>query len=1744
MPFKSSTRILLMALAICTGHTSLVKAQVLNGGINYRADVRQVTGQAAIGGLYLNNNVIFKPHIDEDGLPTYIKINDAQITCYKYGVNFGTFNPPVAQQTMPIIEALDIPENQRYDVSVWAFGKHVLASTQCLYQLDLTPGNPYIDRYDGETGILLNNPKDIPKTKDGYFDRNFSLNLGLTATIRQFWRYKFGTSHTNALDFGTLNNNQTYTHINNNMPRPELPNLDGQDWGYASAKGSPSPEVNYRFTLSAPATVTLSTNNAGTNFNTRVVLSRIVNGNEVQVALNDNISGSNNKSLITATLCDGTYNIYVEGSSGSDYGNFELSVVQQPATISTLTGSITGPSLLPTPRENGNAYVTVTQAPVPLLGATSNAWTWQQNETLSGTPNWVNAEGKNDSVAYLLPETTFPGNSRTLQYRRINNGCNALLATNPSVTVKFVAPNGSISGRVTSKNGQPVKDITIFARKRNASLPGSPQSFIYSAITADDGTYTIPNMYYGDPTLTTSLEFSIWAFKANHGFDFDTLYRTLRNTIPGVDNVNFKDTTVLAISGRTFQECTDCHDEQGAEQTQNCPLDSVEIYRDNSFFARTGLITPPGEFGLYSITVSDPGTYKIEPRYRNQTFSPAFTNVPVVADVSNVNFKNTTTRTISGTLLAGCSDYIGTAVLEFSDILPDDAGGNPRSSCFRKRITTSGATGFYSITLPARKYKVSVVDFTASADVSKLDLLAFFNQLPVDSLIRNITDANATLNLVYQRPPTLDVVGLTPVCTPPATFSIFPQNEERDIVVKAFQGPKAKNCPAADTNLILNTNIQQEDQNEEFVKKTENGEAVFPLKGGTPNIIAPYKKTFNVVFTDRFGRSTTLNREVVVTGLKNNIGSFATVSPEVPLMVLHDPPGDASSSFWETTQSNETAVRFYAAPSGSLNSWAEVKIGASFSAGLGISTETSVWGTIKGSVGVEAKNSTSNETIISTKTTNNFSTSDNDAVVGNEGDVFIGAALNLKYAITNELIFSNSACDFTLNRKLMVAQDGFATQYIYTEGHIRNTLIPLLISFRDNPGTTPQEKQNYANQIRVWEQTLENNERNKSLAKFDKNLSFDGSAGPITSSTTTSTTNVSSIEFDLTLNTELALELGLEVAGSGASGGVTVGFRMETGKSTTSTNTKEVTFGYTLDDDDPGDFYSVNIKRDPVYNSPVFELVAATTSCPYEEGSQPRDEMQLTIPEPVKTNIAPDGEAEFILVIGNTSQSEETRSYSLSFVQESNPNGAAVTIGGSQALIPIKYTVSYLGQVQVVVKVKRGASNIFSYEGLEFQLTDACDGSIVKTGKISAFFQSACSGITLLQPEENWTNTAFEQNKLPIILKDYTIGGITNVSIEYAKTGTSNWVNGFTIPANQLQNSVNGTEIIWNVTDLEDGAYNLRAKVVCPSGIVYSSRVSGVIDRTPPSLLGRPQPANDIYIRGNEIAATYNEALDCSSVDTSKFTITRLSDGSTIPGRIGCFENRVVITPTQDISAMIEDSFRIVLRNMPDRFGNKRTMEDIWGFIVQSATPAVGPLALTVSGTNLTVLENSGDTMRYRFILPQAAPNDVRINFSATGTALYGRDYEVFFENNQPIAKDFDGARGIVYIRQGRQNVLLKVVPKGNTFFEPDKTLTFNLMEGGDYLLGQNLSITGNILNDDEKNIYTFTGSGNFNVGGNWMNTTPPPAMLQTGDEIVIDPESGECILNVPLTIMKGAKITVAPGKKLILQGNVMMKGN
>ena len=73
--------------------------------------------------------------------------------------------------------------------------------------------------------------------------------------------------------------------------------------------------------------------------------------------------------------------------------------------------------------------------------------------------------------------------------------------------------------------------------------------------------------------------------------------------------------------------------------------------------------------------------------------------------------------------------------------------------------------------------------------------------------------------------------------------------------------------------------------------------------------------------------------------------------------------------------------------------------------------------------------------------------------------------------------------------------------------------------------------------------------------------------------------------------------------------------------------------------------------------------------------------------------------------------------------------------------------------------------------------------------------------------------------------------------------------------------------------------------------------------------------------------------------------------------------------------------------------------------------------------------------------------------------------------------------------------------------------------------------------------VYRFTGNGNWTDATNWSNKTIPPSSLPSGSEIIIDPLiDGECILNIPQTILTGAKITVEPNKNFRINGNLVVQ--
>jgi len=70
--------------------------------------------------------------------------------------------------------------------------------------------------------------------------------------------------------------------------------------------------------------------------------------------------------------------------------------------------------------------------------------------------------------------------------------------------------------------------------------------------------------------------------------------------------------------------------------------------------------------------------------------------------------------------------------------------------------------------------------------------------------------------------------------------------------------------------------------------------------------------------------------------------------------------------------------------------------------------------------------------------------------------------------------------------------------------------------------------------------------------------------------------------------------------------------------------------------------------------------------------------------------------------------------------------------------------------------------------------------------------------------------------------------------------------------------------------------------------------------------------------------------------------------------------------------------------------------------------------------------------------------------------------------------------------------------------------------------------------------LFEFTGTGNWDVAGNWTNGTIPPLLLPPNASIIINPSGNtDCVLNVIQTISAGASLKVTEGKNFVVQGNL-----
>lgn len=1272
--------------------------------------------------------------------------------------------------------------------------------------------------------------------------------------------------------------------------------------------------------------------------------------------------------------------------------------------------------------------------------------------------------------------------------RKATNNCNKTEYSNTIII--NVVPNvdlGSISGKVISATGAaPVEGVTVTAeRTNNNAVQGAAYTVpSYTATTSNDGTYTITNIYYGSDNNIAqySIAPSFVVDGTVHSFTPTSIDRNIQASSKSKTNVDFTDNTSLSISGSVSQLF------DPGSGPSNCGMDTVAILV--GFDVNTAIpVDSTDSQGNYNVSVASPGEYVVMAKYKDHIFAMDYTGVTnagkivVNSDITDLDFRSTNMNSITGKLTDGCGDPIlngAEATIRFQDF----------NNCWVKDVTTVN-NGEFSVTLPSREYKIFAINhpdqlvntFFASAkyvDLSEsdtTDYLLKYRAQPVVTISGLPADLGCSGD--YEFVPVMEQVGIYP-------YSIDIKELALDNDSNPNNQPPANTCPV-DTGIvkIIDAIGGRGTVDIEFT----NGVAEDTIIAGEPNLIAPHLKLLSMTAMDTVQKtldSEVLEQNALVTGARSTAANFDLITPELPMMILRDPPGDNSYAFVENTETHEVATKWYTLKGGSNNKWGNVKIGTKFEAGfIGFDVETKIWNDQQLDVKHGSRNVTTDEIVNVTTTSSRFQTSNSPLIIGSEGDLVIGAAMVMNYSTAD--ILSVDGCDITLSQDLIVSPKAVKTQFFLRTGFIRDVTIPNLEKKVANP-PNPDSLIFYKDQVRIWKHILMYNDSLKAEAvpyvnasdpngaSIPQNLTLSDNASIEYSITATSSQSLVT-EFITEIDKNIANSIGAEVAGVGLSGGYLVNFKTEQGKSESTSTTSTFKSGFLLLDDDVGDGFNVSVLSDPVYKTPVFKLNSGQTSCPWEPGTQKRDDPQLLALDPIQTNI-PDGATRtFNFEIGNTSETGEDRVYSILFNNGSN-SGARIEF---QNLVNNDFDVPAgpNGAIDFEVNISQfsNPSDDYTFEGLEFLAVPFCEKEFqrfqrVDNALVSAFYQSPCTDVAMATPMDNWVINS-SMTTIPVKINDYTKPGLQEVHVEYSEVGTNNWVNAMVIPAADLLNNVPnganlGTTVQLDATNIPDGEYYLRLKSICTNGIInYSIRAQGIKDTKAPELLGLALPIDDIYDSDEDlIGAQFDEIVKAKNLSNASLELLRLDNADNDMGAYSAsfqlFGNSASIVPANFIAnpnLFAPGAYRVVLHDIEDLYGNVAGPLS-WVFI----TPGyeVDDECSVLDITNNNSNQDAISTNNYR-----------AISITSNGKIIGAGETRYLATTEIELQEEFEveaGGEFLAAILPCEDDICGNVVSSSGQANAPDEFLDWNIEEEGDCVKG---IYFGQIIG----NVYVYVGS-------------------------------------------------------------------
>ena len=1169
----------------------------------------------------------------------------------------------------------------------------------------------------------------------------------------------------------------------------------------------------------------------------------------------------------------------------------------------------------------------------------------------------------------------------------LDGGVGALAVNKAGFNHAYLMPDGNADGPVWSDYSAPVW-ITDF--------------------TSADGQFELKNIRYDQGSGST---FRVYPDKQYHEFDNEYLTATLNQYGPAAHGVNFTVTNMMTISGYVYQ------DTSLTSGGPHIPLRQAEVEvskrLSNGTWTDYGHHTMgPGftnEDGYYNLEFEPGANVRVRPAYPGRIFSaPIYVEYLNLVAPKQRDWFDTVTRTLRGTVVGGdCDIPLGNCPVEgfaTAKVHVTAALGE----MYIDEVYPIGVGGDYVFhNLPPTEYNLWVeypcdpdimeffentglaIDLIQSfvADSIEYDEYGGYVEDPPNSgnLKNGFTTLEDTLVFKYRAPlnTSIDLSSLnSAMCldgSEAQDYPIIQQFEEEQLTVSVYEVYNGEQCPVNNATVTINDYVTWGGmaQDSALTVNVIDGEYIYTMTGGRPNLSSdgpnPYQKQIQITATDEFERIATDQGWIYSFGSRPRQMDFTTTSPQIPLLVLHDPPGDGSYAFLEESDELCTSVSFTMESLASAGQYVTTSLGVDigFSFGLGAEKgfEINTTSDFTSSMTATISRSDEFEQEYCFSTTELWQTNDEETgLIGEMSDIFIGGALNLRFGVVDVLAYNGATCSIDQTQQITVAPGGFATKYMFTKAHIVNNVIPQLQAIGE------------FDDVEQWQRILQTNDQNIAAATPISSETLTLASG-VSYDWSQTTTSSSSHTWDMGLEIEYGMEWanGVEVEGVGVEVGTQLNFGMAIGGGASSSSSNSKTIGYHLYDDDlgsdpfTGDYYDIQVKTDPVYGTPVFDVSAGRSSCPYETWTNSSNDV-VTIPRDVPflefispstvSDVLPGQSAVYVLQLGNDNPDEE-RIYTLFMDQSTNPYGAVVKFNG--LLEEFTFRIPPNGRQQVIVTVDKGPIS-YDYEGLTMYFGSPCEtsdlgdlsGGVV--GVFNAHFAEPCMEAEIFTLGDQWTISKADSGMKQVWVTgmDYdeivfnNFPSFNELQLQWREVGSSAWLtnNDHTFLLDSLSvyfGDRPGTEtfpINWDVSSLPDGNYQVRAFTKCLTGlVVHTGEVfAGIIDTEPPMVLGSPYPMDGVLNVDDQIRVEFTEELDAQTIIPGQMSVTcaGCQDGlEDVPIQVTADGNTIILNIITENNRLLENGMlHATVRSVRDLAGNEFYNELLdlsevqWSFLV------------------------------------------------------------------------------------------------------------------------------------------------------------------------------------------------------------------